>query len=138
MSEFIKNQIILKGKNATNIIKQYLVHKDFGLYIFLNKLGYIKEGPMLFATQLTIGSDNECSVMFATKIAPHIVIRELFNKYPNLDIKYQYAGNYFGSDCGMSFIVDNTLNEITFKDFSEESYAIAKDLFGTPMLKEWA
>ena len=75
MSEFIKNQIILKGKNATNILKQYLVHKDFGLYINLNKLGYIKEGPMLFAVQLTIGSDNECSVVFATEIAQHIVIR---------------------------------------------------------------
>lgn len=83
--------------------------------------------------KFNFANKDECSITFDTfSLAPFGIVEHLCKTYNNIDIKAQYGSSIFGRRCGVMFTDNDNLYQITYNDFTKESYDIAIDLYGCP------
>ena len=153
MSNWVRNQIIFKGKGASSLITRLLTFDENGDIMFdFNKIlpmpidlidTKAKEcywceknwGTKWNAceTKFIKANENECEIYFETNLScPFSIITRLSQTYPSLSISGQYSSENIGINCGMYYTDQKQINYVKFKDLSNIAYETYIDMWGMP------
>lgn len=124
---------LVRSSRSQFDFEQVIATKVFaaGQLIEIFKTMYVKLsrwGCTSNASEVSIS--NNCISFVTNKTAPHKIVQELSELFPDLEIKHKWAEECIGVNCGEVTYYKGSAYVIQIEQFSQEAYEVYIDCWG--------